>query len=74
VPNVPQSKLTCQGGIFKYEYNGTETITCSSITIVQPVRLAGGWWLVLICSERKVLLAGCWWLICSERKALLAGG
>jgi hypothetical protein len=27
-----------------------------------------GWWLVLICSERKVLLAGCWWLICSERK------
>jgi hypothetical protein len=24
-----------------------------------PVRLAGGWWLVLICSERKVLLAGC---------------
>jgi hypothetical protein len=25
----------------------------------QPVRLAGGWWLVLICSERKVLLADC---------------
>jgi hypothetical protein len=22
----------------------------------------------------KVLLAGCWWLICSERKVLLAGG
>jgi hypothetical protein len=36
-----------------------------------PVRLAGGWWLVLVCSERKVLLAGCW-LICSERKILLA--
>jgi hypothetical protein len=33
-----------------------------------------GWWLVLICSERKVLLAGCWWLVCSERKVLLAGG
>jgi hypothetical protein len=33
-----------------------------------------GWWLVLICAERKVLLAGCWWLICSERKVLLAGG
>jgi hypothetical protein len=31
-------------------------------------------WLVLICSERKVLLAGCWWLVCSERKVLLAGG
>jgi hypothetical protein len=28
---------------------------------------------MLICSERKVLLAGCWWLICSERKVLLAG-
>jgi hypothetical protein len=26
---------------------------------LQPVRLAGGWSLVLICSERKVLLAGC---------------
>jgi hypothetical protein len=38
-----------------------------------PVRLAGGRWLVLVCSERKVLLAGCWWLICSERKLPLAG-
>jgi hypothetical protein len=26
---------------------------------LQLVRLAGCWWLVLICSERKVLLAGC---------------
>jgi hypothetical protein len=26
---------------------------------------------VLVCSERKVLLAGCWWLVCSERKILL---
>jgi hypothetical protein len=25
----------------------------------QPVRLASGWWLELVCSERKVLLAGC---------------
>jgi hypothetical protein len=25
----------------------------------QTVRLAGGWWLVLVCSERKVLLAVC---------------
>jgi hypothetical protein len=33
-----------------------------------------GWWLVLVCSERKVLLAGCLWLVCSERKVLLAGG
>jgi hypothetical protein len=29
---------------------------------------------VLIYCERKVLLAGCWWLICSEIKILLAGG
>jgi hypothetical protein len=31
-------------------------------------------WLVLICSERKVLLADCWWPVCSERKVLLADG
>jgi hypothetical protein len=31
-------------------------------------------WLVLVCSERKVLLAGYWWLVCFERKVLLAGG
>jgi hypothetical protein len=30
--------------------------------------------MVLIFSERKVLLAGCWWLICSDRKILLTGG
>jgi hypothetical protein len=33
-----------------------------------------GCWLVLICFERKVQLAGSWWLICSEGKLLLAGG
>jgi hypothetical protein len=32
----------------------------------QPVDLAGGLWPVLICYERKVLLAGCWWPICSD--------
>jgi hypothetical protein len=32
-----------------------------------------GWWLVLICSEEKILLVGCWRMICSERKVLLAG-
>jgi hypothetical protein len=36
--------------------------------------MAVDWWLMLICSERKVLLAGCWWLVCSERNVLLAGG
>jgi hypothetical protein len=36
----------------------------------------GRWWLVVICSEIKILLAGCWWLICSEIKYywLVAGG
>jgi hypothetical protein len=29
---------------------------------------------VLICSERKVLLADYWWLVYCERKVLLAGG
>jgi hypothetical protein len=29
----------------------------------RPVRLAGGWWLTLVCSERRVLLAGCGWLL-----------
>jgi hypothetical protein len=41
---------------------------------LQPVRLAGCWWLVQIFSERKVLLTDCWWLVRSERKVLLAGG
>jgi hypothetical protein len=31
------------------------------------------WWPVLVSSERKVLLAGCWWLVCSKKKLLLAG-
>jgi hypothetical protein len=43
-------------------------------SLSRHVRLAGGWWLVLICSERKVLLAGCWWPVCCERKLLLSGG
>jgi hypothetical protein len=30
--------------------------------------LAGGQYPMLICSERKVLPTGCWWLICSEKK------
>jgi hypothetical protein len=29
--------------------------------LLQPVRSAGGWWLVLVCSERKVPLAGWFW-------------
>jgi hypothetical protein len=41
---------------------------------MQPVRLARCRWLVRICFERKVLLAGCWCLVCYERKVLLAVG
>jgi hypothetical protein len=41
---------------------------------LKPLRLADDWWLVLICFERKILVAGCWWLVFSERKILLAGG
>jgi hypothetical protein len=37
------------------------------------VRLAGSLWLVLICSERKVLLTGCCWLVCSDKQVLLVG-
>jgi hypothetical protein len=29
----------------------------------KPVRLAGDWWLVLVCSERKVLVAGGWFVL-----------
>jgi hypothetical protein len=39
--------------------------------------LAGGWWLMLAdvdFSKRKILLAGCSWLVCSDRKVLLTGG
>jgi hypothetical protein len=40
----------------------------------RAVALFLGWCLVLVCYERKVLLADCWSLICSERKVLLTGG
>jgi hypothetical protein len=33
---------------------------------IQPVRLSGGWWLVLVCSERRVLLASCGWLLVAD--------
>jgi hypothetical protein len=35
-----------------------------------------GCWLMAgaVFFERKVLVAGCWWLVCSERKVLLVGG
>jgi hypothetical protein len=56
---------------------GFSWVIDSEILRRKTVRLASGWWRVLICFERKVLLADCWWLVwlvCSERKVLLAGG
>jgi hypothetical protein len=37
------------------------------MTTLRLVRLAGGWWLVLIYSERKVLLADYWWFVLREK-------
>jgi hypothetical protein len=31
-----------------------------------------GWWLMLICSDIKILLTVCWWLVCFERKLQMA--
>jgi hypothetical protein len=42
-------------------------------TVMQLVRLAGCWWLVLIYFERAILLAGCWWLVCPEKKKSTTG-
>jgi hypothetical protein len=56
----------------------TPSIDCTKLLLnykvrIQLVRLAGGRWLVLVCSERKVILVGCWWMVCSERKVLPTG-
>jgi hypothetical protein len=38
-------------------------VACISVEWIHGlVRLAGSWWLVLICCKRKILLAG-WWLV-----------
>jgi hypothetical protein len=37
--------------------------------------VADGWcWFILREEYCWLVLAGCWWLVCSERKVLLAGG
>jgi hypothetical protein len=49
----------------------------SSIFTMEGVLIdtgASSGWLVLICCERKVLLAGWLMLVCYERKTLLTGG
>jgi hypothetical protein len=43
----------------------TAYFSSSAYSYRQPIRLAGSWWLVLVCYEKNVLLAGCWWLVCS---------
>jgi hypothetical protein len=78
-----QRRTVCAHGAMIYHHQLQQHIcspksshgtTSGSTRNWQPVRLAGGWWLVLVCCERRVLLAGCWWLVCCERKVLLAGG
>jgi hypothetical protein len=67
-------KVHIQGPRTRHVFNLISNVKINQLNSVknnQPVRLAGGWWLVLICSERKVLLAGWWWLVCSERKVPL---
>jgi hypothetical protein len=56
-------------GTTKHKMQGMPRAYCHNWLFVRicPVRLAGGWWLVLICSEKKVLLADCWCLVYSER-------
>jgi hypothetical protein len=44
------------------------------IPVPQPVCLASGWWLMLICFERKILLVSWWWLIYFKRKLHVTGG
>jgi hypothetical protein len=63
-------------GAYVNEYEKRRFYNLFSFYLTHHIRSACsfGWWLVLICSERKVLLAGCWWLVCSERKMLVAGG
>jgi hypothetical protein len=64
-----QSEQTCGTNTNDDYAVGTERV----LQHKQHVRLAGGWWPLLICPERKILLGGCWWLICSERKVLFGG-
>jgi hypothetical protein len=47
--------------VFPGASSSVRIIACGSIKAC-----SFGWLLVLICSERKILLAGCWWLVCSD--------
>jgi hypothetical protein len=49
--------------------------TCSAAFSLFGWLVADGWcWFVLREEYCWLVLAGCWWLVCSERKVLLAGG
>jgi hypothetical protein len=54
----PYTVTTCRSANI-----ATDSMQFKQSKDLQPVRLAGGWWLVLVCSERRVLLAGCGWLL-----------
>jgi hypothetical protein len=55
--------------------NPTVGITGSGINSLFGWLVADGWcWFVLREEYCWLVLAGCWWLVCSERKVLLAGG
>jgi hypothetical protein len=56
----------------KWQIGQLPLLVCDGIPHAKPGRRVLV--LVLICSERKVLLDGCCWLICSERKVVLTGG
>jgi hypothetical protein len=52
---------------FSRDFYVTFPDTHSSWRNTRPVRLTGGWLLMLICSERKVLLACSGWFVLREK-------
>jgi hypothetical protein len=59
------------------EPSKVEDVTEPRVVFEARTTCSFDWWLRAgagLFSERKVLLAGCWWLVWSERKVLLAGG
>jgi hypothetical protein len=47
----------------KHDRKANRRIATSMHILQQYVRLAGSWWLVLICTERKVILTDCWFVL-----------
>jgi hypothetical protein len=67
--NLPRHDLSHLEEVFT-----EESARCGPGHCSRQTACSVGWWLVMVCSERRVMLAGCWWLVCCERKILLAGG